>query len=51
MTLRGSLLSREVLPFYLSLLALLAATLAVDAACICWTSSGSANGWAFPASC
>ena len=28
MTLRGSLLSREVLPFYLSLLALLAATLA-----------------------
>jgi len=32
MTLRGSLLSREVLPFYLSLLALLAAALAVDAA-------------------
>ncbi len=32
MTLSGSLLSREVAPFYLSLLALLAATLAVDAA-------------------
>lgn len=32
MTLRGSLLSRDVLPFYLALLALLAATLAVDAA-------------------
>lgn len=31
MTLQGSLLSREVAPFYLSLLALLAATLAVDA--------------------
>ncbi|MGV8951531.1 MAG: hypothetical protein ACOH2M_10550 [Cypionkella sp.] len=31
MTLKGSLLSREVVPFYLSLLALLAATLAVDA--------------------
>ncbi len=32
MTLRGSLFSREVVPFYLSLLALLGATLAVDAA-------------------
>jgi hypothetical protein len=32
MTLRGSLFSREVVPFYLSLLALLVATLAVDAA-------------------
>lgn len=32
MTLRGSLFTREVVPFYLSLLALLAAALAVDAA-------------------
>ncbi len=32
MTLTGSLLSREVVPFYLSLLALAAATLAIDAA-------------------
>ncbi len=32
MTLRGSLFSREVVPFYLALLALLAATLALDAA-------------------
>jgi hypothetical protein len=32
MTLRGSLFSREVVPFYLALLALLLATLAVDAA-------------------
>jgi len=32
MTLKGSLLSREVVPFYLALLALLLATLAVDAA-------------------
>jgi UPF0716 family protein affecting phage T7 exclusion len=31
MTLKGSLLSREIVPFYLSLLALLAAALAVDA--------------------
>lgn len=31
MTLRGSLLSREVAPFYLALLALLVATLAIDA--------------------
>ncbi len=31
MTLRGSLLSREVVPFYLALLALLVATLAIDA--------------------
>ena len=32
MTLRASLFSRDVVPFYLALLALLAATLAVDAA-------------------
>jgi UPF0716 family protein affecting phage T7 exclusion len=32
MTVRGSLMSREVVPFYLALLALLAATLAADAA-------------------